>query len=47
MPIYINMLKDAQRKLLNTDLLLSDATLLVTATKSVFASQEYPDESRK
>ena len=45
MPMYINMLEDTQRKLISTDLLLYDATLLVTATKSVFALQEYPDES--
>ena len=46
MRIYVNMLKDAQRKLQITNLLLSDSTLLATATKYVFTSQEYPDDPR-
>ena len=44
MPVYINMIEDAQRKLLSTELPLSSATILATATKAVFASHEYPDE---
>ena len=47
MPVYSNMIKDAQRKLLSTDLLLSDANIFAKATKSVFAFQEYPDDSRE
>ena len=47
MPLYINMLKDAQHKSQSTDLPLFDKTLLSTAKKSVFASQEYPEDSRK
>ena len=37
MPVYVNMLENAQRKSLSTDLPLSDATLLATATKADFA----------
>ena len=44
MPVYINMIEDAQRKLLSTELSISSATILATATKAVFASHEYPDE---
>ena len=45
MPVYVNMIKESQRKLLSTNIPFSSATLLVTATKSVFALQEYSDES--
>ena len=41
------MLEDSQSKLQSTDLLLSNTTILVTDKKPIFASQEYPDESRK
>ena len=37
-PVYVNMLEDAQRKLLRTELPLSDVTLLDTTTKAVLAS---------
>ena len=47
MPVYLNILEDAQRKSLITDLSLSEATLLATETKSIFASQEYQDKSRE
>ena len=46
-PVYINMLEEAQRKSTSTPLPLSDATLLATATKAVMASQEYPDDTRE
>ena len=41
----INMLKYTQRKFLSINLPFSDTTLLATATKTVFAFQEYPDKS--
>ena len=47
MPVYLNILEDAQRKSLITDLPLSEANILATETKSIFASQEYPDKSRE
>ena len=47
MPVYINILEDAHRKLLSTNLPLYNATLLVMATKAVFVLQEYPDVSRE
>ena len=47
MPVYINMLKDAQRKSKITNLPLSNATLLAAATKAVFALQEYLDKTRE
>ena len=47
MPIYINMLEDTQRRSKTTDSPLYDATLPATATKTVLALQEYPDETRK
>ena len=42
MPVYVNMIDDAQRKLQSIDLPLSDATILATEMKYVFASHEYP-----
>ena len=47
MTVNINTIKDAQRKLLSTALPLSDATLLATETKAVFASKDYPGDSRE
>ena len=45
-PVYINMLEDAQLKSKVTEPILSDATLLATSTKAVFSLQEYPGKVR-
>ena len=47
MPVYIKMIKDAQRKSLITDLPLYDTNLLATATKPVLALQKYPYKYRE
>ena len=47
MTFYVNILEEAQIKSLSTDLPLSKSTIIATATKSVFASQEYTDQYRE
>ena len=45
MNVYVNIIRDSQRKSLITDLPLYDTTLISTATKTIFALQENPYES--
>ncbi len=46
-PEYINMLKDAQRKLTQANLLMSDDQLLAITSTAILASKHLPHPTNK